>query len=297
MDVSFESAYASNSGGNYTADQGPNQTVDGNNGTSWVDFNSQPLMIGLSSLTRVDEFRFTTAQDCPGRDPVLWQVHATTDLVNWNRLHHQRGIYVMPGSTRPAVTEWFRFAAFTCTTTTTTTTTGTTSTTTLGPYQATRRRRFHAGRDTNGGFGTLEVLSTQSAPGSDGRPYFQKISFGACSWYGLHPVTGPAKCEEAAKELGLSDMTATSTGAASRPQGCYWYLDSQLWLGVNPLNEGLGMETSRASPMGTRHPICSSEKQGTKWAVTSVVGAAERQFLSHVVAATMALALAMLPRS
>mmetsp|Transcript_39243 Transcript_39243/g.79261 ORF Transcript_39243/g.79261 Transcript_39243/m.79261 type:complete len:181 (-) Transcript_39243:101-643(-) len=121
---------------------------------------------------------------------------------------------------------------------------------------------------------------------------FKQITFGTCATWNLHPITGPATCEAAARRLGLGDVTAAITGAPERPEGCYFYRDAELWLGINPQNKGNGVETSRSSPIGPRFPICASEPQRAQWAV-STTSFASHGGVSSVVGAVAWLALGL----
>jgi len=81
---------------------------------------------------------------------------------------------------------------------------------------------------------------------------YRKLSAGACSDGGLLPIRDPATCEAAAAELGLGDRTVSTTGAAPRPEGCYYrgvLPGSALFLAVSPSNVGSGAAEGR-------EPIC-----------------------------------------
>jgi len=90
------------------------------------------------------------------------------------------------------------------------------------------------------------------------------IGNGACADTGLFPIYGTAECEEAARQLMLSDTTAAVTAELERPEGCYWYADSELFTNVNAYSEGNGAEMSGPGEDETRLPICSSSEPASR---------------------------------
>lgn len=85
-------------------------------------------------------------------------------------------------------------------------------------------------------------------------PYIQ-ISSGNCTDYkGYMPIKSTARCEKAAKWLGLADMTVEETITLWAPEGCYYIVGSssegnRLYINTEPNNEGNGYVTDR-------EPIC-----------------------------------------
>ena len=41
----------------------------------------------LGSAKTFDGYRWSTANDGPGRDPISWTIHTSTDNVNWTLRH------------------------------------------------------------------------------------------------------------------------------------------------------------------------------------------------------------------
>jgi len=85
------------------------------------------------------------------------------------------------------------------------------------------------------------------------------ITAGTCQMNSMYPILHLTTCEEAAKQLGLTDMVLSIGHTPDRPEGCYFAhnkkLQPQLWMGMNPLSKGKGAETSTS--LVSRHPICA----------------------------------------
>jgi len=84
--------------------------------------------------------------------------------------------------------------------------------------------------------------------------FYQIITTGTCADIDAMPVTTIEECSTAAVALALADTTVETTAGTPRPEGCYWYMNSELFMAVNSANKGKGAETSE--PTLTRHPIC-----------------------------------------
>lgn len=83
-----------------------------------------------------------------------------------------------------------------------------------------------------------------------------RISNGACADYGLLPITEARDCEAAASVLGLGAGPATATGAAPRPEGCYYEGSppgGTLLLATGAANRGNGASAGRA-------PLCKARR-------------------------------------
>lgn len=284
---------ASNPGGHYSAANGPEKAIDDNTLTAWVDSNQQPLVVEFPDAVYADEFAFTTAIDCPDRDPVRWNLTGSQNGSAWVLLHTQTADYSVPAGSRPSMTQWFAINSRS------TSACPTTNETSL--QNPASRRRYSANVDTVGtlgpGVGSTRngIVGNPTAGVEAGRgnvarmDSFKQITFGSCSTWSLYPITGPATCEVAAQQLGLGDTSVTVTGASDRPEGCYYYRDAELWLGINPDNEGYGVETSSSPPIGSRMPICSSQPQGVRWAVSSTNGVERNAMLSMGITAILAI--------
>ena len=64
-------------------------------------------------------------------------------------------------------------------------------------------------------------------------------------------------CTAAAKALRLSDITVSNTQGTPRPEGCYFFKNSQLWMSVNAANKGNGAGDAQDE----RQPICNLKKE------------------------------------
>eukprot|EP00931_Biecheleriopsis_adriatica_P036441 TRINITY_DN20995_c0_g1_i4.p1 TRINITY_DN20995_c0_g1~~TRINITY_DN20995_c0_g1_i4.p1 ORF type:complete len:4051 (+),score=916.23 TRINITY_DN20995_c0_g1_i4:977-12154(+) len=107
-----DGCYASQDNGNNPYGEGPDQAIDSNPDTKWLDFNKKPLIVTWPSPITVDSFRFTTGNDFPNRDPVQWVVEGrnreSESESRWVLLHQQTKSY-NPPSDRNSATEWFSF--------------------------------------------------------------------------------------------------------------------------------------------------------------------------------------------
>jgi hypothetical protein len=84
--VRVAGATASNPGGNTPGSEGPAQANDNNVDTKWLDFNIKPLVLDFGTTTDVNGYRWATANDSDGRDPVSWRVEGSHDNTNWKIL-------------------------------------------------------------------------------------------------------------------------------------------------------------------------------------------------------------------
>lgn len=82
---------ASNPGGKRAAwNETAAQAVDGSLDTKWLDDNVQPLVLDLGAPLALHAYRFATANDEVGRDPVSWEVAGSLDGSAWVTLDVQR---------------------------------------------------------------------------------------------------------------------------------------------------------------------------------------------------------------
>lgn len=92
---------------------------------------------------------------------------------------------------------------------------------------------------------------------------YRKISAGRCADTGSSSIVDLATCEEAARNLGLVDIVATSLSLPTYPEGCYYFwnsgdLTSTLWLNISPLATGNGAQVATGMNHGLRQPLCKS---------------------------------------
>jgi len=106
-----------------------------------------------------------------------------------------------------------------------------------------------------GPWATVPCPSTTTTTTLEGASHFQKLSRGACVDIGLSPIKTQAACEGAARALSLRDVAASVLHHPDRPEGCYYFQGSQLWLNTDQAAAGKGAETS--TPEQQRHPICA----------------------------------------
>ena len=84
---------------------------------------------------------------------------------------------------------------------------------------------------------------------------FKKISSGTCVESGAAPIHTMSLCEKAAAALGLPDTSVSTTASIPRPEGCYWFKGTQLWISENRSSSGNGYT---AAGNATREPICAT---------------------------------------
>lgn len=97
--VNYAGASASNPGGVNPTGETPAQGIDNNTATKFLDQSgnggatgstiSWQFVIDFGSPRTVDAFRFCTANDVNGRDPVRWKLEGSTDNSTWRTLHTQ----------------------------------------------------------------------------------------------------------------------------------------------------------------------------------------------------------------
>jgi hypothetical protein len=88
---------------------------------------------------------------------------------------------------------------------------------------------------------------------------YTKLHSGSCSSQTpkMSVILDVATCNAAAAALSLKDTTATTFASAGRPQGCYLYKQSNLYLGTNPAS-------TTGSDADGREQICQPNKQRYK---------------------------------
>ena len=101
--VSYTGATATNPGGFNPTNQEPSKAIDGNTSTVFLDMSgngtvgsnttgvikSWVLQIDFGSQRAIDGFRYMTAADVPGRDPVQWILEGSNDNSTWTTIHRQ----------------------------------------------------------------------------------------------------------------------------------------------------------------------------------------------------------------
>jgi len=105
----YQGADVSTSGatgtGNFQSWEPAQNILDGNVNTK-ACCTVTHLTVEFPSATSVDEFRFATANDVDGRDPVRWTMSGSDDNSNWVTLHSQTSDYACTTS-RKTYSDWF----------------------------------------------------------------------------------------------------------------------------------------------------------------------------------------------
>ena len=101
----ISSATATNPGGSNPTGEEPDKINDGNTNTKWLDRSGNGVVgatdtgstkswklvldLGSGNAKIADAFRYATANDVPGRDPIRWTFEGSNDSTNWTTLHTQ----------------------------------------------------------------------------------------------------------------------------------------------------------------------------------------------------------------
>jgi hypothetical protein len=84
-----------NPGGDNPPDEGPENVLNEDLGTKWLDRNKAPLIFDFGTPAIIDGFNWATAHDirAHGRDPVRWKLEGSNDpdQKHWHILQEQRG--------------------------------------------------------------------------------------------------------------------------------------------------------------------------------------------------------------
>jgi len=95
-------------GGFTEKNEEPNKAIDGDRNTKWFDYGKGSLTITWQQPQRLTAFRFVTANDYSGRDPIQWSFQCSQDKSTWALSHLQDTDYPTP-IVRRTSTEWFDF--------------------------------------------------------------------------------------------------------------------------------------------------------------------------------------------
>jgi hypothetical protein len=97
--ISYSGATATNPGGSNPTGEEPDKGIDNNTTTKFLDRSgnggeygstiSWTYIIDFGAPRTVDSFRYCTANDVIGRDPVRWSMEGSSDNVNWKTIHTQ----------------------------------------------------------------------------------------------------------------------------------------------------------------------------------------------------------------
>jgi len=103
--VDMSGAVATNPGGNNPGREKPEKGIDGDIHSKWLDKNKKALIIEFPSPVSPTSYRFTTANDVDGRDPVSWKLEGSQDGSTWTILDEVFD-YATTNS-RKTATPWF----------------------------------------------------------------------------------------------------------------------------------------------------------------------------------------------
>lgn len=90
--VAYPVGTSATSEGKAAGPEGPEKAIDGLTGTKfYTDLKNplRPLVLALPESVVFDAYRWYTANDAEGRDPVAWTVETSADGVNWTALDAQ----------------------------------------------------------------------------------------------------------------------------------------------------------------------------------------------------------------
>lgn len=106
--LNMDVALAINPGGHNPEEEGPANAIDSNVESKWLDFNKGPLVVWLPASSKLEAYRFWTANDYEERDPVQWRLEESVPGKEneWRLLHEHNSAAVVPLA-RQVPTEWF----------------------------------------------------------------------------------------------------------------------------------------------------------------------------------------------
>jgi len=88
-------ANVANPGGDNPPNEGPENVLNEELGSKWLDRNKGPLVFDFGAPALIDGFNWATAHDvrAHGRDPVRWRLEGSNDPESgsWDILQEQRG--------------------------------------------------------------------------------------------------------------------------------------------------------------------------------------------------------------
>jgi hypothetical protein len=90
--IDYTGATATNPGGTNPAGEEAPKGIDNNTATKWLDSSNRSvrsLVVDFVTPKIADSFKFATANDTEGRDPIQWTVDGSNDSNNWTTLHSQ----------------------------------------------------------------------------------------------------------------------------------------------------------------------------------------------------------------
>ena len=93
--INLGTATITNPGGDNPAGEEVAFIADQDTGSKWLDFERGPVIFQFAAPVTVDRYRFATAGDEPGRDPLKWKFDGSNDGITWTLLD-QRSSYPVP---------------------------------------------------------------------------------------------------------------------------------------------------------------------------------------------------------
>ncbi|MGH1486108.1 MAG: PA14 domain-containing protein [Cellvibrionaceae bacterium] len=88
----LDSATILNPLGNNPANEQAEKVNDNNVNTKWLDFNKGALIYDFGDNIVADSYRFTTANDVEGRDPIRWLLEASKNSEEWTIIDDRRDV-------------------------------------------------------------------------------------------------------------------------------------------------------------------------------------------------------------
>lgn len=87
--------------------EGPQNAIQYNTSQKWcAAFATPTLLLEFPREICIDEFTYSTGNDCPDRDPTLWIFEGSTNQREWVPLHHQKTEF-NPIHMRNHQNQWF----------------------------------------------------------------------------------------------------------------------------------------------------------------------------------------------
>jgi len=84
--IKLNPSHSSNPGGRTPGNEGHAKIRDGNSNTKWLDFNKKPIILMFSKNVAPASYKWMTANDANGRDPIRWTIDGTNDGKSWTTI-------------------------------------------------------------------------------------------------------------------------------------------------------------------------------------------------------------------
>ena len=95
-------AGATNPGGISGGGEGPQNAIDGDPNSKWLDSNRRPLIVDLGSTVPITGYSFVTGNDFSDRDPIQWSLQGSNNGTSWAIIEQVDFDFPMPDARNTA---------------------------------------------------------------------------------------------------------------------------------------------------------------------------------------------------